>query len=171
MPFGTCTTPVYGSSPVRRPEPRHLARRESAPRTGAAGRSRALGGGDPACRHGRHAGRLSPRRPRPHRAGTARRPAARRRRSDRRHHHDAREGAGSRGSAWCGHDFPSRARARARVGRYRRRHVEGGTAAHLRAVLHDPDGRLRHRARPVDCLRHRQAEWRILDRAQRAGPM
>ena len=39
--------------------------------------------------------------------------------------------------------------------------------AHLRAVLLDQGGRLRHRARPVDRLRHRQADRRLHLRRQR----
>ena len=46
---------------------------------------------------------------------------------------------------------------------------QGQSRAHLRAVLLDQGGRLRHRARPVDGLRHRQADRRLRLCRQRAG--
>ena len=53
--------------------------------------------------------------------------------------------------------------------RYRRRHPEGKPGTHFRAVLLDQGGRLRDRARPVDRVRHRQADRRLHLRRQRAG--
>ena len=44
---------------------------------------------------------------------------------------------------------------------------QGPSGAHLRAVLLDQGGRLRHRPRPVDGLRHRQADRRLRLRRQR----
>ncbi len=45
--------------------------------------------------------------------------------------------------------------------RYRHGHPQGEPHPHLRAVLLDQGGRLRHRARPLDGLRHRQADRRL----------
>ncbi len=51
--------------------------------------------------------------------------------------------------------------------RYRYRHPQGEFGADLRAVLLDQGNRLRHRAWPVDGVRHRQADRRVHFRRQR----
>ena len=58
----------------------------------------------------------------------------------------------------------------ARHHRHRQRDDQGDAAAPVRAVLHDQGNRERHRPRPVDDLRHRQAEQRLHLGVQRTRP-
>ena len=58
----------------------------------------------------------------------------------------------------------------ARHHRHRQRDDQGDPAAPVRAVLHDQGNREGHRPRPVDDLRHRQAEQGLHLGVQRARP-
>ena len=55
------------------------------------------------------------------------------------------------------------------VARHRSRHSGRGAGQDFRAFLHHQGGRQGHRARPVDGLRHRQADGRLRVLRQRAG--
>ena len=55
------------------------------------------------------------------------------------------------------------------VSRHRHRHAAGGDGEDLRAVLHHQGGRQGHRPRPLDRLRHRQADGGFIYVDRRVG--